>query len=159
MARPVKPRFVENTPSVTYFKPRGIPLSSLEEVVLKVEELEAIKLKDLECLEQEECAKRMNISRATFQRILNSAKKKIADALVNGKAIKIEGGYYKIIEGGLDKLRGRNERLIGGRLAISHGPPNFCVCPVCGNQQPKIVGLPCSQNKCNKCGSLMMRGK
>jgi len=96
MVRPVKPRFVRGPLLVDYFKPRGIPLSTLDEVVVKVEELEAIKLKDLEGLDQEECAKRMKISRGTFQRVLNSAKKKIADALVNGKAIRIEGGNYKM---------------------------------------------------------------
>jgi len=144
MVRPVKPRFVRGPPGIDYFKPRGIPLSTLEEVVLKVEELEAIRLKDFEGLDQEECAKKMKISRGTFQRILNSAKKKIADALVNGKAIRIEGGNYKMPTTRFGRRAG--------------GPPTFCVCPVCGNQQPKVAGLPCSQMKCNKCGSLMVRG-
>jgi len=148
MVRPIKPRFVRGLPQIGYFKPRGIALSILEEVVLKMEELEAIKLKDLEDLDQEECAKKMKISRATFQRVLNSAKKKIAEALVNGKAIKIEGGYYKMAI-----VRGRGGRGFGRRA----GPPISCVCPVCGNQQPKVAGLPCSQMKCNKCGSLMVR--
>jgi len=148
MVRPIRPRFVRELPRIDYFKPRGIPLSTLNEVVLKVEELEAIKLKDLECLEQEECAKKMKISRGTFQRILNSAKKKIADALVNGKAIKVEGGNYKMPVA-------RTGRGFGRRAG---GPPTVCVCPVCGNQQAKVAGLPCSQMKCNKCGSLMVRG-
>lgn len=148
MARPIRPRFVRGPPSIDYFKPRDIPLSTLEEVVLKVEELEAIKLKDLDDLQQEECAKKMGISRATFQRVLNSAKKKIADALVNGKAIRIEGGNYKMLTG-----RGR-----GGFRRRAGGPPTMCVCPVCKSQQPKVMGLPCPQMKCNKCGSLMTRG-
>ena len=149
MVRPVKPRFVRGPPWINYFKPRGIPLSTLNEVVLKVEELEAIKLKDLENLDQEKCAKKMKISRGTFQRILNSAKKKIADALVNGKAIRIEGGNYKMpIARGMRRGFGRR----------AGGPPTICVCPACGNLQPKIAGLPCSRMKCNKCGSLMIRG-
>ncbi len=148
MVRPIKPRFVRGPPWIDYFKPRGIPLSTLDEVVLKVEELEAIRLNDLESLEQEQCAKKMKISRGTFQRILNSAKKKIADALVNGKAIRVEGGNYKM-------PIARTGRGFGRRAG---GPPTFCVCPVCRNQQPKVAGLPCSQMKCNKCGSLMIRG-
>jgi len=81
---------------VTYFKPAGIPLGSLEAVRLSLEEAEALRLKDLEGLEQEEGAERMNISRPTFQRVLASARKKAADALLNGKAIRIEGGNFEI---------------------------------------------------------------
>ena len=94
MPRPRKCRCVENKPNVTYFKPRGIPITHLEEVVLAVEELEAVRLKDVEGLDQEDAAQRMNVSRPSFHRVLNSARAKIADALVQGKAIKIEGGVY-----------------------------------------------------------------
>jgi len=83
-------------PGVTYFKPAGIPLGSLEEVRLSLEEAEALRLKDLEGLEQEQGAEKMNVSRPTFQRILSSARKKMADALLNGKAIRIEGGNFEI---------------------------------------------------------------
>jgi predicted DNA-binding protein (UPF0251 family) len=96
MVRPKKCRIVSSLPDVTYFKPAGIPLHFLDEVCLSVEELEAIRLKDLEDLEQVEGAKRMGISRPTFQRVLTSARKKVADALLHGKAIRIEGGSYKI---------------------------------------------------------------
>jgi len=94
MARPPKCRRVEFLPDVTYFKPAGIPLRVLEEVLLSVEEAEAIRLKDLEGLEQEQGAERMHISRPTFQRVLASARQKVADALLNGKAIRIEGGNF-----------------------------------------------------------------
>lgn len=83
-------------PQVTYFKPRGIPLLHLQEACLSVEEVEAIRLKDMEGLEQEECAQKMNVSRTTFSRILGSARQKVADALLNGKAIKIEGGNFEM---------------------------------------------------------------
>ena len=83
-------------PGVTFFKPAGIPLRALEESRLTVEEAEAIRLKDLEGLEQEEGAEKMNISRPTFQRVLASARQKIADALLNGKAIRIEGGNFEM---------------------------------------------------------------
>ncbi|MGI6484859.1 MAG: DUF134 domain-containing protein [Thermoanaerobacterales bacterium] len=97
MARPPKWRHVEYIPDITYFKPAGVPLRELEEIVLTVEELEALRLKDLEGLEQEPCAEKMNISRPTFIRIVNSARRKIAEALVKGKAIRIEGGTYKFV--------------------------------------------------------------
>jgi predicted DNA-binding protein (UPF0251 family)/predicted Fe-Mo cluster-binding NifX family protein len=83
-------------PGITYFKPAGIPLRDLEEVCLSVEEAEAVRLKDLEGLEQEQGAEKMNVSRPTFQRVLASARKKIADALLNGKAIRIEGGNFEV---------------------------------------------------------------
>ena len=96
MARPFKCRRVAFMPGVTFFKPAGIPLRALEEVRLTVEEAEAIRLKDLESLEQEQGAEKMNISRPTFQRILASARQKMADALLNGKAIRIEGGNFEM---------------------------------------------------------------
>ena len=94
MARPRLCRRVRFNPNVTYFKPRGISLRELEEVILNVDEFEAVRLKDLEELEQEECAKKMNISQPTFHRLVSSARKKIADAIINGKAIRIEGGVF-----------------------------------------------------------------
>ncbi len=134
MVRPRKIRIVQNEPEVNYFKPRRIPLSDLEKVILKIEELEAIKLKDLNGLNQEACAKKMKISRGTFQRILNSAKKKISDALINGKAIQIKGGNYRIAQ-----------------------KSEYCVCPICGYKEYHIRGIPCSKTKCKKCGSFMRR--
>ena len=94
MSRPVKLRYVAQLPSTAFFRPVGIPASSLQEVRLSLEEAESIRLKDLEGLEQEECAERMHISRPTFHRILESARSKLADALINGKAIQIEGGNF-----------------------------------------------------------------
>jgi predicted DNA-binding protein (UPF0251 family) len=83
-------------PESNYFKPRGIPLSMLEEVVLTVDEFEAIRLADLESLYQEQAAKKMNVSRQTFGRIIESARKKVAEAVVKGKALKIEGGEIEM---------------------------------------------------------------
>ncbi|MBN2239203.1 MAG: DUF134 domain-containing protein [Dehalococcoidales bacterium] len=98
MPRPVKIRRVESVPGVTYFKPAGIPLRYLEETLLSVEEAEALRLKDMEKLEQEKCAERMSVSRATFQRILTSARQKITGALLSGKAIRIEGGTFEMAQ-------------------------------------------------------------
>jgi len=96
MPKQPKCRRVEFIPDVTFFKPTGIPLRFLEEVGLSVEEAEAIRLKDIEKLDQEQCAKRMQISRPTFQRVLSSSRQKIADALLNGKAIRIVGGNFEL---------------------------------------------------------------
>jgi uncharacterized protein len=92
MPRPCKCRRVGCDPAHTYFKPRGIPVTELDEVVLKLDELEALRLADIESLYHEEAAEKMNVSRQTFDRILVKAHATIADAIVNGKAIKIEGG-------------------------------------------------------------------
>lgn len=92
MSRPFKNRRVSVNPEVTYFKPQGVPMRFLETVLLGHDELEAVKLADLQGLYQEQAAEKMGISRQTFGNILNSAHKKIAEAMVNGKAIRIEGG-------------------------------------------------------------------
>jgi len=92
MVRPIKPRCIGAEPEAYYFKPRGVPLRELEQVVLALDEVEALRLKNLEELDQTEAAKKMGVSQSTFQRILVSANRKTADALLNGKVIKIEGG-------------------------------------------------------------------
>lgn len=94
MARPVKWRKIENVPAVAYFIPSEKGVAEVPENILKLEELEAVRLKDLEGLEQSECAEKMEVSRPTFQRILLSAREKIADSLVSGKAIHVEGGNF-----------------------------------------------------------------
>ncbi len=99
MPRPPKKRNIKNIPEIKFFKPAGIPMKNLEEVNLRMEEVEAIRLKDIKELTQQECAERMNISRPTFQRILTSARKKIAEALIQGKAIRFKGGDYKLVSG------------------------------------------------------------
>jgi uncharacterized protein len=96
MPRPRNCRRICQKPVSNYYKPRGIPLSALELVNLTFDELEAIRLADLEGLYQEAAAQQMNVSRQTFGRIIDSAHKKIADALVNGKALSIEGGHIEI---------------------------------------------------------------
>ena len=124
MVRPKKCRLVSSLPNITYFKPAGVPLRFLSEVCLSVEEGEALRLKDLENLEQIEGAQKMGVSRPTFQRILGSAHKKVADAILNGKAIKIDGGNFKLKEGQFECQRGHHwkER----QAATSNG-----VCPFC----------------------------
>ena len=128
MSRPFRCRKVRCSPDANYFKPRGIPTNLLEEVNLSIDELEAVRLADLESKYQEDAAKKMNVSRQTFGNILTSAHKKIADVLVNSKALKIEGGVVKMVE-------------------------RYFVCYDCKNEWtlPQGTGRP---NECPKCKSL-----
>ena len=89
MSRPKLCRRIRFNPQIIYFKPRGIPMRDLGEVELTIEEIEALRLKNIEDLDQIECAEKMKTSQSTFQRILTSAYKKISQALIEGKAIKI----------------------------------------------------------------------
>ena len=95
MPRPRRKRLVGMMPGATYFKPAGIRIRDLDEVILAIDEYEAIRLKDYEELDQEKAAKKMGISQPTFHRLIVVARKKISDAIINGKAIRIEGGHYK----------------------------------------------------------------
>jgi len=96
MPRPRKPRFVRGGPMSNVFKPKGIPTRELEEVVLPIEGLEALRLSDLEKLDQEAAAVRMNVSRQTFGRVLAEARELVAEALVMGRVIRIQGGSYAL---------------------------------------------------------------
>jgi predicted DNA-binding protein (UPF0251 family) len=95
LARPHKFRKISCLPDVPYFKPAGIPVRHLQEIVLTIDEYEALRLADLEKMYHENGARKMGISRQTFGNILTRARFKIADSIVNGKAIKIEGGVYQ----------------------------------------------------------------
>ncbi|MBA7694491.1 hypothetical protein ES703_103102 [subsurface metagenome] len=127
MSRPLLWRRVNFIPPITYFRPAGVPLTTLQEVCLSVEEAEAIRLKDIEKLEQEECGQRMSVSRTTFARVLASAREKIADALLNGKAIRVEGGNFEMAL--------RRFRCVNGHEwdvpfeVMIKSPPQFC--PTC----------------------------
>ncbi len=114
MPRPRHCRRVAHLPQTTFYKPRGVPLSVLQHVNLTVDELEAIRLADLQGLYQEQAAEKMNISRQTFGRIIESAHKKIADALVNGKALSIEGGIVELDTAALPEPPHRFRRGHGG---------------------------------------------
>ena len=92
MPRPRCCRRVAGRPVAVVFKPAGVPVRDLEEVVLTLDEFEAIRLADLNGLYQEPAASRMNISRPTFSRLIESARRKVAEALVHGKVLRIEGG-------------------------------------------------------------------
>ena len=116
MARPTKDRIIEKLPEIRFFKPAGVPAHQLETVEMTMEEVEALRLKDVKSLTQAEAAEIMNVSRPTFQRVLTSARKKAAEALTCGKAIKFEGGDYRVVrpghcpECGRKKHRGRQNQ-------------------------------------------------
>ena len=162
MPRPRLCRRIRFWPGITHFKPAGVRLAELHEVVLSMGEFEAMRLCDLEEINQKEAAKKMNISQPTLQRTLASARKKIADALANGKSIKIEGGPHKMVaprgqgrglRRGIDPGTGRGR--MGGTAG---GPAGQCVCPKCGARASNARGVPCTQKKCPKCRSMMARG-
>ena len=147
MPRPVKPRRVEGVPRVNFYKPAGVPMASLEEVVLNIDEYEALRLKDMEKLEQFDCAAKMGVAQSTFQRIITAARHKMVSALVEGKALRIEGGQVDIaghkICGSCQHLwpecdADHNQKV--GRNRKRHGqetnpaPETGANCPQCGNE-------------------------
>ncbi len=177
MPRPRLRRRVRFMPEVTYFKPAGVRLAELGETIVTVDEWEALRLKDFLGLEQKEAANKMKLSQPTFNRLLRSAREKVATALIRGKAIKIEGGTYKMVQprgrglgpglgagrgagGGAGAGRGVGRGAGGGgRMggSLAAGPIGECVCPKCGQRAAHQRGIPCYQQKCPKCGSLMTR--
>jgi len=127
MPRPRRFRWVRFRPEVTFFKPHGIPVNMLEHVTLTVAEVEALRLCDLEGLYQEDAAARMGVSRQTLGRVLKEARRKIAESIIRGKALKIEGGTYRMLSA-------------------------FYLCEVCGNRFPMPWCFPVP-DACPDCGS------
>ena len=155
MARPFKFKYIWNNPNFYYFKPRGVPLASLREVILTVDEAETLRLKDLEKLDQTEAADKMGIHQSTFQRTLVRAREKVTDAIINGKAIKIHGGNYKMP--GLDRTGPLGQGPMTGRgRGRGFNQPVKCICPGCGYQETKKSGIPCANLVCPKCNTRMI---
>ncbi len=130
MARPKKNRIVSYRPNISYFKPRGIPMLDLEEVCLTIDEREAIRLADLMEMPYEEAGQQMGVSRATFGRIVQKARKIIADALINGKAINIEGGSYTLVNP--DRTFACSKCNHTWNISYDAEPPQKC--PLCDNK-------------------------
>jgi predicted DNA-binding protein (UPF0251 family) len=132
MPRPYKRRFVRAEPSVTHYKPRGIPIGALAEVILNIDELEALRVTDHLRLPQKEAAQQLKVSQPTLHRILRAARSKVADALVNGKALRIHGGPYEL------------------------PTQRYFVCLTCRTQwsEPFGTGRP---NQCPQCDSVYLR--
>ena len=136
LPRPLKPRCVREEPSYGFFKPHGVPLRTLEMIVLSVEELEALKLADIEGLYHEDAAERMEVSRPTFHRILKEARRKVAMALSDGKALGIEGGAY-----------------------VLSGETRIFECIECGHswEEPFGSGVRACEAACPQCGGAVAR--
>ncbi len=128
MARPRLCRRVRFGPKHTYFKPRGVGVKFLEEVALGVDELEAVRLVDFEEKGQQEAADIMNVSQPTLHRTLKKARKKIADALVSGKALRIEGGDYVMMQRKFTCYE------CGHEWELPYGTGRPAVCPTCGSE-------------------------
>jgi predicted DNA-binding protein (UPF0251 family) len=130
MAKPKKDRQVQYPPSVVYFKPQGIPMVALEQETITVDEYEAIRLVDRDGLDQAQAAKRMGVSRATCARIVESARRKVASALSEGKAIRIEGGNVVLKR---NRFRCIDcSTLWEGELATDQATP---ACPECNSDR------------------------
>ncbi len=145
MGKPKKEKNIEFEPIAVIFRPVGTSKILSEEVILNMEEFEAIRLKDFMDLEQKKAAKNMKISQPTFHRLLLSARRKIGKAIVQGKAIRIEGGVYKIHKKGESESN------------VLKGTGLLCICPVCKYTEPKKTGLPCFAIKCPACEIAMRR--
>ncbi|AKM82415.1 TPA: DUF134 domain-containing protein [Candidatus Berkelbacteria bacterium] len=151
-------RTIHFCPEITYFKPVGVPLRNLQEEVLTLDEVEAIRSTDLDDLNQEEAAIKMGISRITYLRILHSAHKKIARSLIYGKAIQMRGG--DVIMPNLDGTgpQGHGSQTgqgqgWGKKQGQGLGGTEECVCPKCGEKVSHRRGVPCSQMICPKCNA------
>jgi uncharacterized protein len=148
MSRPIKCRRVGFFPQVKYFRPENKMSRDVEEVCLSVEEVEAIRLKDLQGLEQEQAAEQMNISRPTFHRILAAAHQKIAEALFKGKAIRIDGGNFEIPPCHF-RCQSGHEWDVAFEVVLDRRPGG---CPSCGASEVKCFHP--FEKDCAKTGGL-----
>ncbi len=140
VGRPTQCRSIQDIPKITCFRPDGVPLHELQSIVLTVDELEAIRLADKEGLYQADAAIRMNVSRPTFGRILEAAHKKVAEAIVDGKKLCIQGGTFRSLCDTAPTDR-----------------PDICLCPECGFELPHLKGEPCREKSCSQCGATLKR--
>jgi len=130
MPRPRKRRRLWQQPQTAIFKPVGVPLESLDRITLLYEELEALRLADLAGQRQTEAARQMGVSQSTFQRMISEARRKVAQAQVNGAALQVEGGNFRLVSVIWHCADcGEDWELAHGR---GLGPPERC--PVCGSR-------------------------
>lgn len=126
MPRPCCCRRIAGQPACILFKPAGIPAASLQEIALTLDELEAMRLADLEGLYQEQAAEKMKVSRPTFGRIVESARRKVTEALVKGFLLRIEGGVVMI-----DTVRTFKCHDCQHKWQLPHGTGRPTECPAC----------------------------
>lgn len=133
MPRPCCLRHIGFTPTAGLFRPAGVPVCTLEQVTLTLDEVEALRLADLNGLYQEQAAERMRISRPTFSRIVAQARRKVADALIHGKALRLEGGVVRIE--GETKMPGQD-----GTGPMGPGPGRGLGPCGCGRRRGRTAG-------------------
>ncbi|NOZ81027.1 MAG: DUF134 domain-containing protein [DPANN group archaeon] len=154
MVRPRKLRRISQLPKTTYFKPRSVPVAKLERVDVSFDELEAMRLVDLDGLDQSTAAEKMQIHQSTLHRSLMAARRAVVDALVNGKAIRIQGGAYTMPDGdntGPGAERGGQHLQRRVRGSSSGGPGGICRCTKCGYEMLHKQGTPCFKERCPTC--------
>lgn len=176
MPRPKRIRKVTNPPHFKGFRPIGLPEED-KPVILNYEEYEAIRLSDFELYGQVKAAMIMNISRPTYTRIYESARRKIAQAFVQGKAIVFEGGkvyfnseWYSCNNCGCwfnhpEKeqtvsacaLCGSNDVKQYDEDSEEYTIEDICFCPQCGTEKGHTLGIPCKNEQCPECNSYMIR--
>ena len=180
MPRPKRKRNVTQPPRMEGFKPFGIPINDLEPVILFFEEYEAVRLLDYLGMTQLEAAHEMAVSRPTLTRIYEKARRTIAEAFVDGKAIFIAGGDYHTNEFWY-RCEACHKLLISSHAirfcsfcnsdkirTLSNNPdivehqkheeePGFCICLNCNTKIPHQPGVPCRENSCPQCGKQMIR--
>lgn len=144
-------------------------MNDTEEIDLTFDELESLRLSYIENMKQGDAAEKMQVHQSTYQRMLQKTLQKVADALVNGKSIKVEGGNYTMPGkdgtgprgqgpvGGQNQGRGQRRGNRGGRGNVSTESGQNCKCPNCGYEQAHQPGIPCSQINCPECGKNMIR--
>jgi len=139
--KPRKKRDVQYPPNVQYFKPQGIPMASIDTVCVTVDEYEAVRLADYEKLRHQEAAEKMAISRPTFTRLLESAHNKIGDAIINGKAIRIEGGDFNFLGSRYQCKNCGFSWNIDNNNSIDVNTSSYsAVCPNCGSSKTDNIG-------------------
>ncbi len=180
MPRPKRKRNVTHPPRMEGFKPFGIPISDIEPVILFFEEYEAIRLLDYMGMTQLQAAQEMAVSRPTLTRIYEKARRTIAEAFVDGKAIFIGGGDYHtdeywyrceachkllISEKAIrccshcesDKIRPLTDKPHAADQEHCENLPGFCICLHCNSKIPHQPGVPCRESVCPRCGKNMIR--
>jgi uncharacterized protein len=180
MPRPKRKRIVTHPPLMEGFKPFGVPISDIEPVIMFFEEYEALRLLDYIGLTQLEAAREMAVSRPTLTRIYEKARRTIAKAFVEGKAIFIEGGDYHtddfwyrcetchmllISEQEIlscsycksDQIRPISNKPAKVRMLGEEETSGFCICLNCNTKLPHQPGIPCRERKCPNCGKIMIR--
>jgi predicted DNA-binding protein (UPF0251 family) len=178
MPRPRRFRNISQNPQIRCFKPEKESQNDLQPIEILIDEFEAIRLRDYHNIQQKRSAEIMGISQPTFHRTLNSARKKIANALINGNSLIIVGdgrlNYYECYECGFewensqydkcpdcassnihltehqDSGELHKRRSYGGK-GLGANPPKICKCPHCGYESPKTRMVPCSNTKCPEC--------